>query len=234
MAHALGLVTFAGTATMADTVVWSQPGGDPGAGGGNPVSYYFSDNGTTSPGEGRAADGFNVATSSQMSLTSVRWWGSGQVWFVQYNPDPFDGILSFAVTILENSGGLPGSQVWTASIDKDDITATAAGFGSEYATLSKYETALVGVPTLESGSYFISIVAELASPTGADRWAWEGITGDGSPQWDGSKWSTNPGVDLAFELSGTVTTVPLPAPVLLTGVGLLGLIPLRRRLVRSA
>ncbi|GEM_PF-5694999 len=219
-----GIVLLGGTTVLADGV-WSQPGGSGSAGG-----YVGS-----SPNIGyTVADDFSLSASTH--ITRIHWWGSALSSGNVLQTDPLDGIQTFVLGIWSDSSSLPGSTEFTPISVNATLVSTYSDAVSGYTTGVgyRYELDLAANSldfTLGSSTYWLQIIGE--STTSSKAWAWQYLSsGDGSAfKYEGGSWQTYSLGGMAFELNPT--SIPLPMPVLLAGVGLVGMVPLRRRVLRG-
>lgn len=186
------------------------------------------------------ADQFHLSTAT--SLSTVRWWGSAA------NELESTGLTDFVITIFNrDSGSLPGTTNFSESIAVGTVIASADAAPDKAAPGKpggwKYEANLSSGHNLGAGDYFFSVYGKASSINGAIKWVWQGLLdgGDGaffksaeSGMWADAVRENHPVNNLAWQLEGTIQQVPLPMPVLLGGLGLLGVIPLRQRMKRRA
>ncbi len=210
-------------------IVWSQLGGAAGA---------ESRGGAISDDSSEVISADDFSSSSSWGLSSIQWWGGG------VDRSATNGISSFLISILDASGvgGRPGTELFSTSIAVQDIGVVAdQPPGNTNATVWRYQASLPSW-SFGPGSYWMAIMAEAENPNGSGLWEWQGLV-DGGDGWafkrfNESGWTLRRNLEdvqnLAWVLEGSPQMIPLPAPVLLGGIGLLGLIPLRRRIMARA
>jgi len=221
-----GLTATAGT-------VWEQPGGAGSTGdfyqAGSNMDYLM-------------ADDFSLGNSTHLSL--LTFWGHAAV----NDPGYWDfaasgesgkssGFLdSVTINIHSNtSGNLPGGIIQTELVSMS-LVGAVIDHPDNYGTFGwKYTIDLAGTNhdfNLGAGDYWLSIFGN--SSDTSKGWGWQStdqgqVNNNSSYKFVNSNWvSFN--VDFAFRLEGP-ESIPLPMPLLLGGVGLLVMIPLRRRLM---
>lgn len=230
---AAGLVAFTAAATRADTV-WTQEGGNGGLTPSSP-QFWTSDN----AGDSYQADNFTLSAAT--SITAARWWGLGAT-NDGNGSYAVGGIDAFVVEIFAASGGIPtGSALYSTSIAVGNVT-WVEDFDTGLSSY-QYDVDLAGC-SLAGGEYFFSVFADATNENVPEAWGWQGLddNGDGTayrvPS-GGATWyhqaPNEPGYldNLAFELFSVPQNVPLPMPALLGGIGLLSMIPLRRRMMKD-
>lgn len=137
-----------------------------------------------------------------------------------YSPPTPAPISQFSLTLYADAGGVPGGAI-ASGIFADSHTAagTVDGFQLFNYAFSFLPYGLAG------GTYWVSVVPDLGFPP---QWGWAtSASGNGNAyqQSQGAN-GYSPGVNLAFDVQGTLNGAPVPEPagwaVLLAGLAALG------------
>jgi hypothetical protein len=163
-----------------------------------------------------------IATlSSNVTFNGINWWGGF------YPNAGTTGNDAFTLQILSNNSLNPGSVLDTVVLGSGNGTLTGATLlgNPEYS----YQASFAPI-TLTAGSYFISLSNSYNATS--DSWIWE--TTSNGPQlngalFNGTNWYYQAGESLAYNLTGTPSSVPEPASIALLGIGLLAMSLGRRR-----
>ena len=187
---------------------------------------YSSQNDTASLGN-FATTYDNFALASNSAIDEVTWQGG-------FFDPPLSGSPSpsgFALAIYADSGGKPGQVLDTVSVSAAEsnpvlIGPEVSGVPGGAGLIYDY-SANVGPISLQAGSYWLSIVADLqllsAPPFTVGEWGWH--TGKGG---DGLAYQTDMGTtsainaDMAFTLIGTASAAaPEPSALLMAATAAL-------------
>jgi hypothetical protein len=200
----VAILALAGVSSVSASVIYD--GGSPDQGG-TIFSYTPFD----------AAMSFTLTSSE--AITGANWWGD-------CFPATTCGSTNFTLSIWTDSSGTPGTVLDFRPVGGNQA-ATGKDIVGGYAEYSY--SATFGSFTIGPGTYFLAIQATEGGP-----WGWE--TTSSAPagvqlQWfNGAGWTPLP-EDLAFQLTSSVATTPVPAalPLFVTGLGGLGLLGWRKR-----
>lgn len=160
-------------------------------------------------------DDFTLSGSA--TIRSIQWWG---IYIFTASPGPD----SFNINIFADNGGAPGTSVTgTLAVSASRLSTTDLVFGSF--PLFEY-TANIPDTVLSAGTYWLSIQNDTTGSGYDWSWASSANTPANALFLDGS--FTAQEFDLAFNLNDTAV-VPEPSTMLLSAVGLGGILLARRR-----
>lgn len=173
----------------------------------------------------RLAEAFDLTFDS--TVNDVRWWGRSEGAFFL----DLTNMESFTVAIYQDSGMLPGAQVFSATVPLASVNPTIVGVDSADRNLYSFDFGFGGGLDLPLGTYWLSVGTDNFDPNG-DGFYWQASQQliDGTFAADlgvVGAWETSGFADLAFEVNG----VPEPT-TLATLCGGLAIL-LRRRPRRS-
>lgn len=184
---------------------------------------FFSDGVAGQFYDNRMAENFTIGGAA--TVNTITWAGGSENFL-----DPTLGNFSdWVIRIFNDSAGAVGTEVWSGTFAKAATNPVFTGSFNVAGGEIHTQSVATGGVGLGAGSYWISIGSVNISP-GDDAWAWADTLSvyDGAARSDspfGSGFGTVEATDLSFGLEG----VPEPGTFVALGVGLAGLVAMRRR-----
>ncbi len=175
----------------------------------------------------QSGDNFTLGTSA--TATQIQWWG----FYLSGNTPPAQD--NFTIGFFKITAGVPSSVPLFSylvgnAVGRADSGLNTTAFGSDLDIFSY--NALIPSSSFLPGSYLLSIVNNTAADTD-DEWAWASSESSGTGmEWyrnaDADPWIDSSRYEFAFNITGTVPE--RGSSVVLLALGLISILPLRRRL----